>query len=66
MPEGPGKYDDVATKVMEETSAESVVLVIVGGKLGAGCSIKIGSALARRALPGILRAVADDIERGTP
>jgi hypothetical protein len=59
---GPGKYDDLATCARERAEAEGVVLVILGGKAGAGFSVQ-ANAIVTLALPGLLRRLADDIER---
>lgn len=35
---GPGKYDEHATRVREETGAQSVVVIVIGGNKGHGFS----------------------------
>lgn len=59
---GPGKYDDVATMAREQAKAAGVILAIIGGQRGSGFSVQadIETALA---VPDILRAMADQIER---
>lgn len=68
MPVGPGKYDDVATRVRELTGAEAVALIVVGGVKGTGFSCHIiarageGAVLAR-AMANVFRDAAQDLER---
>lgn len=38
--EGPGKYGEHASKVLEATSATAVVLIVVGGNKGSGFSVQ--------------------------
>lgn len=63
MPWGPGKYDELATHVQEQTGARGVLLAVIGGKLGEGFSVQ-ASADVLVALPAILRTIADQIEAG--
>lgn len=35
---GPGKYDDIVTRIRNETKARGVLLLIVGGTKGRGFS----------------------------
>ncbi len=62
---GPGVYDEVCARVREETGAKAVILAIIDGKHGEGFSVQ-GTPLIVMLLPGILRRIADDIERDTP
>lgn len=38
--DGPGIYDALATRVREQTGAEAVLLLIVGGNKGSGMSVQ--------------------------
>lgn len=58
---GPGKYDDVATKVRESTGAHGVILIIVGGNEGEGFCVQATLEVTLM-LPVMLRTVADQIE----
>lgn len=61
------KYHKYAIRVMEQTGAESIVLIVFGGSNGNGMahSAKIGSRFGNPAgLVAMLRAMADDIEKG--
>ena len=57
---GPGKYDALATFCMEDTGAEGVGVIVVGGKLGAGFSVQ-GTERFVRSLPDILETMARGI-----
>ena len=63
MPAGPGKYDDLCTKVREEVGADGVILLVVNGKEGSGFSCQANLPLTL-ALPKMLRSIADEIEDG--
>jgi hypothetical protein len=58
---GPGVYNKQCTKVLEETEAEGVVLLVIDGKHGSGFSCQ-GDLGIQLALPALLRGMADDIE----
>lgn len=58
---GPGKYENEATYVREETNAEAVVVCVIGGKLGSGFSVQAPAYILSE-LPRMLRAMADGIE----
>lgn len=58
---GPGKYDDLCTMVKEQSQAEGVVLIIVGGNKGVGFSAQL-TAPQMVSLPLVLRNIADKIE----
>lgn len=61
MPIGPGKYDDEATTVREQTDASGIILVVLEGRKGTGFSVQApGHVLFT--LPEILRALADQID----
>jgi hypothetical protein len=59
---GPGKYDGWATRIIQETHAEAVVLLIVGGKKGHGLAVKTTSAEMSLQLPNVLRGMAHEME----
>ena len=59
---GPGKYDDVCTRVREELRATGVIVAVIGGDLGNGFSVQTTSLEITGALPGILRDMAGQIE----
>lgn len=60
MPLGPGKYDDLCTKVREDTAADAVVLIVLGGNLGSGFSVQaLGEPLSE--LPILLEHLAKQI-----
>lgn len=59
---GPGKYDDLCTYVREQAKAEGAVVLVFNGKHGEGFSAQL-SLVLRMTLPGILRRMADDIEK---
>ena len=59
---GAGAYDDILTKVREETEATTAILIIMGGNKGAGFSMQSVAPDAPHSLPFILRKLADNIE----
>lgn len=61
MPVGPGKYDYLATMVRRDAEADTVVIVVLGGKLGNGFSVQANYPMTHE-LPSLLRAVADEID----
>ena len=58
---GPGKYDDETTAVMKATHAAGVILIVIGGDKGQGFSVQATPEVTR-ALPAMLRLIADQIE----
>lgn len=58
---GPGKYDDLCTLVRKSANAAGAVVIILDGKIGDGFACQ-GPLILTRALPGILRDVANQIE----
>jgi len=65
MPVGPGKYDKECEDARAKTSADAVLLIVLGGDRGSGFSATFAGsagveAMAR--LPGILRDTARQIE----
>jgi len=63
MPIGPGKYDDLCTKVREEAEAVAAIVVVFRGNLGTGFSIQSESEEVVNRLPSILRAMAAEMEQ---
>lgn len=73
MARGPGKYDKLAERCITEADAEAVVLIVFSGNKGSGMSASVKlvpefevamrnlEVIAR--LPGVLRNVADHIEK---
>jgi hypothetical protein len=62
---GPGKYDDVCSRVREEVGPREgdsggVVLIVIGGPLGSGFSCQADLDVTLR-LPEILESVAQQI-----
>lgn len=57
MPLGPGKYDDLCTRVREEAEADGALVIILGGEHGNGfsCQADLRSQLM---LPNLLENVA--------
>jgi hypothetical protein len=62
MAEGPGKYDELCTYVRETAQAQGVVIIVLGGNKGNGFSCQ-ATALITALLPGLLRYIANQIER---
>lgn len=60
---GPGKYDSYCTNVRIETQADGVLLIVINGKLGSGFSVQTSKLEVLANLPGVLRNVADQIEK---
>jgi hypothetical protein len=59
---GPGKYDDLATMARNATSAEGVIVIVLGGVAGSGFSVQATFEVTAK-LPDLLRTMADNIER---
>lgn len=62
MSSGPGKYDDLCTLVREGATADGAIVIVIGGARGNGFSVQLVHPDMVRALPDLLRAVADQIE----
>jgi hypothetical protein len=62
---GPGKYDDIASRVREETNADGVLILIVNGRRGSGFSAQLSLELTL-SLPTVLRDLARQIEERGP
>jgi hypothetical protein len=72
MPIAPGKYDKLAEHCLAEAQAEMVAVIVIGGTLGAGMSVKEQGTVWEIATrtPGNLgklaramRSMADEIEK---
>jgi hypothetical protein len=61
MAHGPGAYDDFATLIREQTQAEGVMVIVVGGNRGQGFSAQLPPELMAT-IPAILRDMAKQIE----
>jgi len=59
---GEGKYDELASLVRERAKAQGAAVIIVGGNKGHGFSCQL-TAEAIKAFPGMLRKMADEIEK---
>jgi hypothetical protein len=59
---GPGKYDDLATLVLNRAKAGGVIVMVFDGQHGNGFSVQAPAEIIVR-LPELLRTVADSIER---
>ena len=66
MPLGPGKYDDLATLVLERAGVGAagggVIVIVLGGNRGAGFAVQADLATTM-ALPDILENVAAEMRR---
>jgi hypothetical protein len=62
MAAGPGKYDNLATYVREESKAEGAIVIIFGGNKGSGFSVQAQPNMLFN-LPKILKDLAKEIER---
>jgi hypothetical protein len=60
---GDGNYDDIASALREGTRATGVIVVVIDGMRGSGFAVQLSLAETDR-LPGILRELADEIDRG--
>jgi hypothetical protein len=58
---GPGKYDAFVTHIREQTNAEGVMLLVVGGDKGSGYSVQ-ATLEVTMAAPRYLRDLADRLE----
>lgn len=57
---GPGRYDDLCTYVREQAEAEGAIIIVIGGKDGAGFSCQADlSTMA--VLPELLETIAKQI-----
>lgn len=62
MPQGPGKYDDLATYCREQSAAEAVVVLVFGGNQGSGFSVQTKAGVLIN-MSAALRVMADEIDR---
>ena len=59
---GPGRYDDYAQRILDDTKARLVLVLVVEGSRGSGMSMK-ATVTDTLMLPVILRRLARDIEQ---
>jgi hypothetical protein len=59
---GPGKYDHLCTLVREQALAEAALILVLGGLHGDGFSVQANFNMSK-ALPKLLRSMADAIEK---
>lgn len=62
---GPGKYDHIATAARQVTKARGVVVIVIGGEAGSGFSVQTTDPHLSRALPALLRELAEQIDADT-
>jgi hypothetical protein len=62
MAAGPGKYDDMATYVREQSHAAGVIVIVIGGDKGEGFAVQ-ADLPTTLALPQMLRHMANQIEQ---
>lgn len=64
MSHGIGKYDPECVELLQETSAESCVIIILGGNKGSGFSVNFRADCMHKIamVPKALRDVANQIE----
>ena len=60
MTAGPGKYDDICTRVREDADAHAAIVIIIEGNKGSGFSVQCVDGMILN-LPKILRAVATEM-----
>ena len=61
---GPGKYDDLATYVREQSQAKGVVVIVFDGNKGGGFSAQFADPAMATRVPDVLRQVADQMDIG--
>lgn len=66
MPIGPGTYDDICTKVRNETEAQVVIVAVIGGNKGTGFSVQSHGRDVTADLPRILETIAAEIRASIP
>ena len=59
---GPGKYDEQCERMILETKADMVLLIVCGGNNGTGFSINAKELHFMKEIPRVLRDVANDVE----
>jgi hypothetical protein len=62
---GPGKYDQETTALRLATGAHSVVVMVIGGRLGEGFEVQSSKPGFTNILPNLLRDLADSMEMAT-
>ena len=59
---GPGKYDDLCTRVKAESKAEAVIVIVIKGVRGSGFSLQTDNPMVIINLPDVLQTVAAQIK----
>ncbi|MEI6196532.1 MAG: hypothetical protein WCS42_19600 [Verrucomicrobiota bacterium] len=59
---GQRKFDHETQRVLQETKAKGVILIVAGGDCGDGCSVHSTNELART-VPALLRSLARLVEQ---
>lgn len=65
MPTGPGKYDPECKRVLNDTLADAVLLIVIRGAKGTGFGANFVDTSLVAQVPAMLRRMADEIERST-
>jgi hypothetical protein len=60
---GGGKYDDAANLARLTTEAQFLILLVIGGNRGEGFSIQTTDVRYLKSAPGMLREIANQIEK---
>lgn len=60
---GPGKYGDLAEALAYAVQAQGVVLLVINGQSGSGLNFATRDAKLLAELPGMLRGLADAMEK---
>ncbi len=58
---GPGKYDDLCSYVMDQTQANLAVVLVYGGNRGEGFSVQTTDLHILKTLPDMLETMAQQI-----
>lgn len=66
MPAGRGVYGHITDRIIRETDASCVILIVAAGKLGSGFDVALTSPSVAADMPRMLREVADEMERTAP
>ncbi len=61
----PGHYDEPCERLLRECQAHGVLLIVIHGNRGHGFSVATVDPNMITDLPGLLRQVADNIEKQT-
>jgi hypothetical protein len=58
---GPGKYDDLCTRVREEAKADAAIVIVINGANGSGFSVQTDNPLLLAKLPELLEHMAREL-----